>query len=410
MISYYYCNCGKLIPEIFRWLCKKYHFIGLCSQMNNISDKDYNDHIYNLEIINKCHLFFPCGYRKIIHQMQNLYKIYKEIDRTPPFKWIGGIIGTDRIISKSGLWIHIMKHYVDRDEMETWLPKTYVLSSIRDKIEFFGRYHDSSNHNINRDSIKFILKKNIQRKEGIYIHQGIFTRDEWYKYNNDGYVVIQELMENVGRVYERKVNLRVYMLVTSRKGKVRVYYHQMGKCLYTKGKTGEQLGASRDIVGASRDIVGASRDIVGASRDIMEDYITSYNWDNNIEEMDHFYDENPHSWEDLKRYINKTYNSSGDIGRNMEKKVIKIIKRIKKIMRRVCITPEEWWKITQYQLFGLDFIFDEEWNPYLLEINKGPDMEYKCNKDVIIKRRVYEDIYRTMEIIPSLEESLYIEI
>ena len=398
MIYYYYCNCGKPIPEIFLWLCKKYHFIGLCSNMNNKYDMD---HIYNLEITNEYHknqLYFPCGYRMIPHQLQMLYKKYKEIGRIPPFKWIGGIIGTDRIISKSGLWKEIMKYYIDREEMESWLPKTYVLSSVRDKIEFFGRYQYSDNNGINRDNrdnhdnIKFILKKNIQRKEGIHIHEGLFTNEDWDKYNNEGYVVIQEMIERVGRVNGRKVNLRVYMLVTSRKAKVRVYYHQMGKCLYTKGKVAGDIG--------------------GESQDIMENYITSYNWDNNVEEMDQLYEENPHTWNDLKRYIDKTCISRGreDVGRSMEMKVIKIIKRIKRIMRRVSITPSEWWKITQYQLFGLDFIFDEEWNPYLLEINKGPDMEYKCNKDVMIKRRVYEDIYRTLDIIPSLEESLYVEV
>jgi hypothetical protein len=101
---------------------------------------------------------------------------------------------------------------------------------------------------------------------------------------------------------------------------------------------------------------------------------------------------------------------SGSGGVRMRKKVIKIIERIKKLFRIVVEMPNEWWRIMQYQLFGLDFIFDEEWNPYLLEINKGPDMIYKCTKDIPLKRRVNEDVYREIGIIPSLERSEFVEV
>ena len=32
---------------------------------------------------------------------------------------------------------------------------------------------------------------------------------------------------------------------------------------------------------------------------------------------------------------------------------------------------------TYFQLFGLDYIFDNDLNVYLLELNKGPDMSSK---------------------------------
>lgn len=383
MITYQYCSCGRTIPEIFRWIAKKYHFIGKC--VEGCGGK--------LEPMHEpCDYYFSCGFRTIQQQLLQLWKLYEERRQIPPYRWIGGIMGSDKVVSKNGLWSHFIGYYQNRDELEEWMPPTYLLASTVDKMEFAGRYNSASARG---SSKKFIFKKNIQRKEGILIYDGSMCRgitsEQWDNYCREGYVVIQELIEKVGLVQGYKVNLRVYMLVTVRRGKIRVYYHSLGKCLYAK----KQLGASP----------AGTR----THEEMLEEMITSYHWDDNRDTMDAFYAEMPHSWAELAAYVGGCAGSNS-VSTRMNKQIIKIIRKLKRLMRTVCEMPDSWWRIMQFQLFGLDFLFDEEWNPHLLEINKGPDMQYKCAKDVAIKRRVYEDVYRTVGMIPSLEESLYVEV
>ena len=55
-----------------------------------------------------------------------------------------------------------------------------------------------------------------------------------------------------------------------------------------------------------------------------------------------------------------------------------------------------------FQHFGADVVFDNNFNPYLLEFNKGPDMSPKDNDDSIMKKTVYFDIFNKVKIINKL--------
>jgi len=50
----------------------------------------------------------------------------------------------------------------------------------------------------------------------------------------------------------------------------------------------------------------------------------------------------------------------------------------------------------------LDYIIDKNLNPYLLEINKGPDMDGKTPKDIKIKEIIVED---TLKLVSLMEKS-----
>ena len=54
-----------------------------------------------------------------------------------------------------------------------------------------------------------------------------------------------------------------------------------------------------------------------------------------------------------------------------------------------------------FQLFGIDIIFDNKLNPYLLEFNKGPDMSPKNEMDRQIKTKVQEDMFDLVNLIKS---------
>ena len=54
-------------------------------------------------------------------------------------------------------------------------------------------------------------------------------------------------------------------------------------------------------------------------------------------------------------------------------------------------------------------MFDEQLNPYVLEMNKGPDMKPKDDIDHANKKKVLEDIYGIVNVI-DIENNELVEI
>ena len=54
-----------------------------------------------------------------------------------------------------------------------------------------------------------------------------------------------------------------------------------------------------------------------------------------------------------------------------------------------------------FQLFGIDIIFNKDLHPYLLEMNKGPDMTPKDDEDTKMKYTVQDDMFKTVGIISN---------
>ena len=66
-----------------------------------------------------------------------------------------------------------------------------------------------------------------------------------------------------------------------------------------------------------------------------------------------------------------------------------------------------------YQLFGVDILIDKKFKPYILEINKGPDMKAKDGNDTELKRKVIFDTFEKMGIVKSKNNNyvnLYVKI
>ena len=76
----------------------------------------------------------------------------------------------------------------------------------------------------------YILKKNIQRKQGLKMTNKM---DEIVSASKDNFKVAQLYMKNTYLINKRKINLRLYLLITCHNGKVKGYLHKQGKCIYT---------------------------------------------------------------------------------------------------------------------------------------------------------------------------------
>jgi hypothetical protein len=153
------------------------------------------------------------------------------------------------------------------------------------------------------------------------------------------------------------MNIRIYYVIKKEGDKMTFYLHRNGKILYTNKKTGGEIS--------------------------FDTHITSYQMDSNIYKNDGM----PHSIDDLRQFLGK--NRSNAIWEKIEEKMAFLSRAIAHVFydemhsNKVC-----------FQLFGVDVIVQENGEPLILEINKGPDMIPKCDQDEVLKRIVYEDTMR----------------
>ena len=211
------------------------------------------------------------------------------------------------------------------------------------------------------------MKKNLQRKEGLLLTNNL---EEIINNNDKKFRVVQKYMRNTYMINKRKVNLRIYLLIIYKNNKLTSYYYKNGKCIYT-----------------NKDYTGSNE---------LEENITSLNLDLNI------YEKNPFDLFELVNYMDK-------------KKYVILIENIKNNLKKLEIMYRSMIsnlnknnnKNVHFQLFGLDYIFDKNLNFYLLELNKGPDMTSKNDKDYVLKYRIYEDLLNKVGIIKYNKKNMF---
>ena len=75
-------------------------------------------------------------------------------------------------------------------------------------------------------NLKYIAKRDIQQQKGLQIIHSY--KDIKTLLNDKSYIIVQELLNNPFIINKRKINLRVYLLITCYKGKISAYIHNNG--------------------------------------------------------------------------------------------------------------------------------------------------------------------------------------
>ena len=241
------------------------------------------------------------------------------------------------------------------------MPDTYVLFDNKDMEEFRHSYEPGQ---------LYLLKKNIQRKQGIHLTRDF---DDIMSKTETDFRVVQKYINDLFLIDKRKVNLRIYLLVTCFDGVVSVYMHRRGRCIYS----------NKDFVDNSLD---------------PEVHLTSLNLDINV------YDNRPFDLTDLRKYLGeyKFYGLMNDIVRNLIDTMIAAKPFLCQLAR---LRNNE-----SFQLFGLDYVFDEKLHPYLLEMNKGPEMTPKNERDRVLKEQVLTDVFRTVHLVHDDNNNEFIKL
>lgn len=276
----------------------------------------------------------------------------------------------DSITSKSTLWMLISNKY-NRTNAKQLMPDTYVLYEQSD-LQLFKQNYNPRN--------LYILKKNMQRQKDIMITSDI---DVILNGNNNEYVVVQELLQNPYLVNGRKINLRVYMLVVCVDSRVSVYVHNEGFMYYTPKLFKKN------------------------SRVLEENITTGY-----VDRM--IYKQNPLTHGDFRAFLDNDYRVktpieesisgsarnqllSTHVFNNIYQTITDtMIASVGHICKSSVLSNH-----LSFQLFGVDIAVDDKLNANVMEINKGPDIDAKDERDRQIKIKVLTDVLKTINIIPT---------
>jgi len=307
----------------------------------------------------KWDLYFPCGYDEID----------KEVDMMPIVKGAKYFIidNIDVIVAKEWLWKNVVDHY-GLEKAKSFLPNSYVLYETAERNRFLEEFDNKK---------IYIMKKNIQRQEGLKITN---SKEEIIHGDEHGYVIVQELLQNPYIIAGRKTNMRFYVLVVCYNKQINVFAHSEGFMYYTK-----QL-------------------FTKGSMAIEPNITTGY-----IERQ--VYVDNPLTHGDLRKYLDdESRINLLQVEKNIRMQELKISKvyfdRIYDLLRNVFITfvgkickNQKFTDNVMFQLFGVDIAVDNNLNPMIMEINKGPDMGAKDERDSQLKHGVMRDILNIIGVV-----------
>lgn len=272
----------------------------------------------------------------------------------------------DEIVAKERLWKNVVEYY-GQNIAKTMIPNSYVLYDESDVKRFEQEY--------NKNKI-YIMKKNIQRQEGLKITSDLNEILNGYK--NQGYVLVQELLQNPYIISGRKTNMRFYVLVIYKQNDMNVYVFNDGFMYYTK----EMFKKN--------------------SLDIDPNITTGY-----IDRQ--VYIDNPLTHSDLKKYLdneNRNLLLSEKNIINQGKKISEVyFENIYNLINKIFVA--HYHKLnningkrkfnhtnTTFQLFGVDIAVDENLIPTVMEVNKGPDLGAKDKRDSELKHNVVRDVLK----------------
>ena len=302
---------------------KSYYCNSCSSSISGIVKTLKRNKFYSMKLSEDWDIFVPNGYNRIELDLN-------DITPTSDHQIFFGVQGCDELVGKTALWNHLERTY-GREKAREILPETFVLSN-EDHVNLFKEQY--------KEGEIYILKSRRQRKEGIKLTSDL---NEIIKAKDDNFTLVQNYKRDLLLVNKRKLNIRMYLLLTLKNNVLEAYVNKYATCIYS----------NKDYDDSTFDF---------------EKNITSYNLDLKI------YEDNPMTMRQLRTYLLDNGYDNPDI----------LFERINEKVALVCgaLSPHMGKKGNLAnnlcaQIFGMDFLVDKDLNPFMLEANKGPDMHPK---------------------------------
>lgn len=265
------------------------------------------------------------------------------------------IEGCDVLASKLTLWEVLKKHF--KNNANNIMPKTFLLHNEEDMNDFLEHYYTLQYKKKNH---MFILKNYAQRQEGLKLSTDL---DDILDSKNKGFYIVQDYLYNPFLISKRKINFRYYTLIICKEGNVSGFIHRSGFVYYTPEFYEE--------------------DSIDFNRHITTGYI-----DRKV------YDTNPLTLDDFRNHLDGI--ESG-LSTTWDENVRNLMNKVVDALAPNICKNEKLYNHLRFQLFGSDVAPTSDLKAYLMEINKGPDLDAKDEKDKKVKLSVQVDMLKLIE-------------
>ena len=104
------------------------------------------------------------------------------------------------------------------------------------------------------------------------------------------------------------------------------------------------------------------------------------------------YEENPLTLQDFNDFLGE------EKSKHLWQNIIDTFKALKTTYHDVLMKENENIHGSQFNIFGVDVAPDENLNTVIIEINKGPDLSYKDERDKQVKLTMMYDVFTIMDL------------
>jgi hypothetical protein len=299
-------------------------------------------------------IWLPCGYTDVEREL-NDNNNFQHRDKG----WILGFKGTDKLAAKDFLW-SVMKKY-HGENVTNFLPKSWVTVDHHDMRDFERHCEESPNK-------LYIMKKNIQQQKGINVFQDF---NESRNAATRGYVIIQEVLMDPYLVDDRKTNFRIYMSIVCVGDVKTLHVFEDGFVYYTPKRMSEKTD------------------------DIKDKIVTTGYIDRSV------YESNPLTLSDFRRHLDLKHGPGS--GKHFDDLVDSPMRALIHAYRAdggICKSRN---KAVYTQIFGVDMQMNSSGSDMkIIEINKGPDLGAKDDRDRQLKHRMVSEHFSLIGVSPTV--------
>ena len=281
------------------------------------------------------------------------------------------VSGTNRLVAKQELWDYLQIHYGPGTAGSLAIP-TFNLLDPKQVSQLIKQFKNESNQ-------QYIIKKNVQRQTGIKIIEK--NNPEQIKSAiGQGFVVAQPLITDTYLINNRKIGIRIYLCVICYNGSLEGWVHPEGIIHFAQDDYSNSTTESHITTGY-----------------VSPSFYTDNHYPQTVSELRRYLDRSNRllSWSEKQR--RKQGLLSNQLFNSIEQLIGKImipykdqLGKDKRYLHHLCV-----------QMYGVDIGVRSDLTPYLVEINKGPDFNFKGEKEAAVKYSVMEDMFRLIGLLDN---------
>ena len=315
-------------------------FSYLFTHISNFLDKNtkarYKDYFYVEPLNDKIGAKTPIYIQKNHYTDKNLWLIKAvNLNRGRCIKIADSVESAESIIKH--FYQGVMKGFKDGEKEDEENKNNSMRSLILPKINFLG----TSNNNSNSTNIKLSNQKKVFPKIDYSVINSKTLNKIKYQ---SSLVILQKYIEKPLLYYERKFDMRIWVLLTH---KMEVYFFKEGHLKATSVKY--DIGSKNSFV-----------------------HLTNYSVQKYNENFSKFEYGNEISFNDFEAELYNDLKVPKDVRKEIIPKVAEIIKiSMKSVKESININERKFC----FEIFGYDFMFDCDINPFLIEVNTNPGLE-----------------------------------